>query len=267
MNEQIINYVDSLLTSAPDNRRIGEMREELIGDLTDKYNDLVERGLPPEQAFEKVITGIGDMQGLIEDLGREPAPALDMKNNKPLMHYLVGGASVLAGVLLFLIFTGFNWDWPGVIVSVLFLAFALGNFIYGAGLNQPVPYQKEDDSFVEEYKYKNSQPSRNARLRGAASGFLWVCVVIVYFLVSFLGNNWEYSWVIFLMGAVLQQVISAIFSDKKRALTSGMIYTTATIVYLILSFGTQAWHLTWLCWLGAVAVDQAIRFFRIWKEK
>ena len=268
MNEQILQHVETLFRDAPRKRHVSDIREELLSNMNEKYNDLIAQGRTPDEAFGVVAAGVGDIQSLIAEVGEGDFGGVREGRRKALQFYAAGGGLVVAGVLLFFLLMGLRVNnIPVTIVSAVTLSLGLASFIYGSGLKWPEPYQKEDDSFVEEYKQKHTTPSRNTRLRGAASSMLWISVVMLYFLISFLSNSWATTWVIFLVGAVLQQVVNSVFTDQKRVMTTGMVMTTAAILYLILSFGTGYWHLTWLIFLAAVAVDQGIRFMRIWGEK
>lgn len=41
MNERLRNKVDELFVNAPRTRRANDLKEELLANLTDKYNDLI----------------------------------------------------------------------------------------------------------------------------------------------------------------------------------------------------------------------------------
>lgn len=267
MNEQILHYVEGLFRDAPNKRRVSEIREELLSNMNDKYSDLLAQGKSPQEAFDEVVAGIGDIQGLIREISEGALADSKEIRQKALMYNAAGGGLMIAGILLFFLLLGLNANVLATILSTVMMAAGVAAFIYGSGIKQPEPYQKEDDSFVEEYKEKYAKPSRNTRLRSAATGLLWVTIVLCYFLISFLTDNWGNTWVLFLVGVVLQQVVNSIFSDQRRTLTTGMLLTSAVIIYLILSFGTGRWDITWLIFLAAVAADQAVRFIRVWREK
>lgn len=49
------------------------------------------------------------------------------------------------------------------------------------------------------------------------SGVLWLAIVIVYFLYSFMrgGSAWAYSWLIFLLGAVIEVIRDGIWKSRR----------------------------------------------------
>ena len=133
---------------------------------------------------------------------------------------------------------------------------------------QDFNYIKEDDSFVENFKEKISKGTHKVRLIGAASWLLWAVVLIAYFAVNFLFGAWATSWIIFVIGAVFQLAVISVLSEKsKKLLGTFLIYTVAAVIYLAVSFYLKnQWDKTWLIFLAAVAVQQGLRFFRIYKE-
>jgi len=194
MNEQIREYVNKLLKDAPQNRRIDELREELISGCMDKYEDLTGSGMNPEEAYRAVVAGIGDVDGLVQELSQS--------------------------------------------------------------------------TLVDELKATVTGKGKQAKLRAAASSSLWSLITIVYFLVSFATFRWDVTWMIFVFGAFLQCLISMAFSQKGSAMRgfSGMLWTGTVLLYLLISFFTHAWHISWLIFLIAVAVQQIIRLVRLWRD-
>jgi hypothetical protein len=133
------------------------------------------------------------------------------------------------------------------------------------GLIGKKTYKKADDSFVEEYKEKISKGGKHKRLTGAISSALWTLITVAYILVSFGTGAWHITWVIFLIGGILEQAMRSIISGKLY--TSGMIWSSATILYFLVSFTTGAWHVTWVVFLIAAAAQQFARAFKIWREE
>ncbi len=68
MHDKIRAHVEGLFEQAPRNRRTAELKDELIANLSDRYNDLVARGQDEFAAFSTVIDGIGDFDELITGL-------------------------------------------------------------------------------------------------------------------------------------------------------------------------------------------------------
>ena len=67
MREQLIQYVNLLFAGAPDS---DEIRQEILQNTLDRYDDLVSQGKSPEAAYRLAISGIGDIN---EILGSAPS--------------------------------------------------------------------------------------------------------------------------------------------------------------------------------------------------
>ena len=57
-----------MFENAPQTNRPRELKEELLANLMDKYNDLISSGKREEEAFNITISGIGDIDELVREL-------------------------------------------------------------------------------------------------------------------------------------------------------------------------------------------------------
>ena len=62
MKEKLIQYVN-LLFAGTDNS--DEIRDEILQNTLDRYEDLLEQGKSPEAAYRLAITGIGDINEIL----------------------------------------------------------------------------------------------------------------------------------------------------------------------------------------------------------
>jgi hypothetical protein len=67
-----------------------------------------------------------------------------------------------------------------------------------------------DDS--EEWKSANQQT--NLILKSVKS-ILWIIIVAVYLSISFIFQIWAYSWIIFIIGAAVEKIITLTFQLKE----------------------------------------------------
>ncbi|MDR0292525.1 MAG: permease prefix domain 1-containing protein [Oscillospiraceae bacterium] len=106
------------------------------------------------------------------------------------------------------------------------------------------------------------------RLLGPMSSSLWSLVVLGYLCLGFLFNLWHPGWLIFLFGALLQNLLTAAFtaSGRRKGPLTGALYISATIVFLIFGFGTSKWAVACLVFMLAVAIQQILRFIIIWRD-
>ncbi|MBE6594972.1 MAG: DUF4097 domain-containing protein [Ruminococcaceae bacterium] len=75
MKENLKNYLTSLFINARDTARNSALFEELLGNLCDRYDELIAEGAEPADAYAKAIGELGDIAPLIEK--NEPAPQDD----------------------------------------------------------------------------------------------------------------------------------------------------------------------------------------------
>lgn len=80
MNDRLKQHVNVLFAAAPKNQRAAEMKEELLANLNEKYDDLLEEGYDSTSAFHIALSGIGE----IDELFREFRTSEKNSHNIPL---------------------------------------------------------------------------------------------------------------------------------------------------------------------------------------
>ena len=271
MNENIKRHIDGLFSEAEITSQMLDIKEELLANLNDKYDDLVSQGKSEEEAFSLVISGIGDIQDLICDVSKDEAnsPLKIEKSRKIRSAFVSLGVSLyIMSLAIGFIFERFALEDMGFVVMVLIWAVATGLIVYGANVGKIV-YKKANDTFVEEYKEKLSKHDRRGKLRGAFSSSLWSLVVVVYLAVSFFTGLWAYTWIIFLLGSFLQQAVVFAFSGEKtrKNIWHGLLWNITLVVYFIISFGFNSWAFSWMIFPIAAAAGQMGRLVILWKSE
>ena len=66
MNDKIRNHINIIFAAAPKTTKATEMKEELLINLNDRYEDLLKSGYDSTSAFHIAISGIGDIDELFE---------------------------------------------------------------------------------------------------------------------------------------------------------------------------------------------------------
>jgi hypothetical protein len=176
MTERIKEHVDNLLKNAPRTRRIVDLHEELLSGCLDKYADLTASGASEEDAYNEVVSSIGDINELI---GATKQP----RSNAA----LIGAASSAIWPLAALIYLwlGFWWAlWhPGWLV---FIGFALIQLLIVAAL-APV-----------------------GRRVGPLTGALYVSATLIFLIFGFWTMHWAIACLVFVFAVAVQQVIRLI---------------------------------------------------------
>lgn len=212
MNRKIEAYVDSLFENAPKSKRNYELKEEILSNVNDKYNDLLQSGLDENDAYNMAVSNIGDIEDLIgNNFMKEEDEATRKKSAKiiaiAVMMYILCPIPVIIVEEVIP-----KFETIGIVMMFLLIASATGLLIYNQ-VSKP-RYYKMDDTMVEEFKEWKSINDQRYRTRRSIMSAIWPIITIIYFIVSFTYGNWATSWIIFLIGAAIEQVIKAYFDLK-----------------------------------------------------
>ena len=97
----------------------------------------------------------------------------------------------------------------GLTFMFILIAVATGLLVYRSSLRPGYRYEKVDDSMVEEFKQWHVENKQKKEKENAYVGAIWPIIVAVYFSISFTTGAWRITWVIFIIGAAIQQIIKA----------------------------------------------------------
>ena len=242
MKAKLKDYIDIIFTDAPQTYRAYELKEEMYTDLCEKYDDLITEGKTPAAAYHAVISGVGDISELIEELKREAGGTTESPRDgeKPpkqeryytpeeqetIRKYRSRGAIMTAiSVALYticwlpLVVLGALWDDVGGIVGlvVMFLIIAAAtalNIIHG--MTKPECLRNggsSDDDDDANRDHKSKKGSRHPVYK-AISSALWCLTVVVYLGISFWSGAWHITWLIFLIVTAIDNIIKACFDLK-----------------------------------------------------
>ncbi len=214
MSNKIRSKVDLLFADAPQTKKVFELKEELIVNLTEKYDDLVGLGKAPEDAYNSVIASIGDVDELIKGLRQNDVFNSEREEKERRKTALVVsgavGLYILSILALISIVEVFRAD--GVLALIVFLliaGFSTCMLIYHF-MSKP-KYIKADDTLVEEFKEWKQEHTKKNQLCKSLISIMWTLTVAIYLFISFTMGIWAYSWIIFIIGAVVDQIIRLVF--------------------------------------------------------
>ena len=224
MNERIVRHMDMLFDTAPRTRKTLELKQEMTQNANDKYQDLLAEGYSEEDAYQNVISSIGDVGELFEDL-EEKTPYIMSeadRKKKALITSISVGLYILAGVVFFLCQwldelpgSGFmNYGTLGLALAAAICIVPTCLLVYVSNLYPN--YKKEDDSMVEEYKEVTSTGKREKAIMGAVSTIIWTITIMLYFIISLTTLAWHITWIIFLMGGCVEAIAVLLFNLKRE---------------------------------------------------
>lgn len=123
----------------------------------------------------------------------------------------------------------------------------------------------------EELERKDRDKGRKKleRILEKISTCMWLCTVIVYFIFSFTYGGWHLSWLIFLWSSIGQVILDMIKKYNrgrplKKVMKSGIsnvFWIIITIIYIMSSFTSGAWHLTWLIFIFGALIQTFFGIF------
>lgn len=219
MYEKLQVRIDGLFENAPKNNRARELKEELLANLIDKYNDLIEKGKEEDEAVSLAVASIGDVDELIRglrqnDIFDKEQLKKDREKSAILVAsavgmYIMGVVVLILGCEVFMM----NED-IAVCIMLTIDALATGLIVYNS-ISRP-KYVKEDNTVVEEFKEWKSSNEKNNSIVQSIRSMMWCLILAIYFLISFKFYIWSYSWIIFFVGVAIDRMISLIF-DLRRA--------------------------------------------------
>ncbi len=219
MNEKLRLYVEELFKEAPKTKQTIEIKEEILQNTIDRYNDLIAEGKTEEAAYNISVAGIGDVSRLLADITPIESPQYtseEIEKNAKKRSILLS-ISVMLYILsivpvIFLDETRFSETLSPAIMFII-IAIATGLIIYRSGIS--LKYNKSDGTVVEDFKeWKRETQEKNTVLK-AINIAIWVITLAVYFTVSFITGAWHISWLIFPIGGFIDGMVNGIFDLLK----------------------------------------------------
>lgn len=213
MKENIRKEVNILFENAPNTKRANDLKDEIISNAEDKYEDLIKQGKSDEEALQTVLQEIGNVDELIGELNK----------NNPIHNQSVGEArkktglivSICVGLYIVSIIACVVLDelgMPDFITASSFLAIAgVATCVLIYHFMTKPKYTKYEDTMVEEFKEWKGKKDKNKEIKKAIDSILWTLTVIIYLIVSFTFGIWYISWIIFLIATLVENIIKLMF--------------------------------------------------------
>ena len=210
MRDQLIQYV-SLLFAGTENCE--DIRQEILQNTLDRYDDLVAQGKSPESAYRQAISGIGDISEILSGeqtftaspRTNEPEPEADTPTKKLLRTIAIALYILCAAPLIIL--SEFGMDNLGLCCTLAVVAVATVLILLGKK-NGPGEDTQEHTDYAQA---QETSESPRQELRKSIKSLIWAIGLAAYFIVSFSTGAWYVTWVIFpIIGAVQGLVIACL---------------------------------------------------------
>ncbi|HHT95031.1 MAG TPA: permease prefix domain 1-containing protein [Clostridia bacterium] len=208
MENKLKAYVNNLFRDAPATAKAYEVKEEILQNLKDKYNDLVTEGKSKEEAYKIAVESIGDLSELFAELEKEITPD-DSKRQKYLaLRAVVAMIFVLAAVPVVMALS-YRSVLINIMIAVILVAIGVILAIYNR-TNKPGYTQ------ISTQTDRMAEIERKRSIRKSVSGFLWLIILIMYFIISFQTHAWHLTWLIFLFGAAVECILDIWLGKAKK---------------------------------------------------
>ena len=220
MEDKLRDYVEGLFAGTALTRKAVELKEEMIQNLNDKYNDLIAEGRSPEASYNIAVAGIGDVSGLISELEHETITTFDIdryesaKTRSAMLTAMAVTIYILSVLPLIILSTFSASAWKiGVPLMFIMVAGATGLLVYN-NMTKP-KIRKGSDTIVEEFREWQTGAHDRKALRRSISAAMWSLITVLYFIVSFWTGAWHVTWIVFLIGAAIEAIINVFLALRK----------------------------------------------------
>lgn len=209
MEIKLKEYVNNLFLGKHMSNQTKFLKENLLKNSLKFYNDLINSNLTENEAYEKTISYINDMYNLVNinqhSLEEDPHP----QKKSAILTSIAVMLYILCPVPI-IVFESFGYYFEifGLVLLFVMIAIATGLLIYNSMIKK-----KYFHNNLYDYKYEYS---KYYKLRKSISSIIWILIVALYLFISFRYMIWSYSWIIFLIGAAIEQVLKAYFDYKEE---------------------------------------------------
>ncbi len=256
MRNKLICYVNSIFEGIPNTPEVQELREEILQNTLDRYDEECTRGVSETVAYNVAVMSIGDTDELLAAY-RKPK-----KEKKSSRRVCVAIAIALYILCVVPPAVADEMGWPealGVSLMFLMIAAATALIILSGGREKPaapkasapqgVPVQPAAQP-VQAASAQEERSSAVKILRGVLTPLYWLAAVGLFLAAGFAGY-WYVAWVIFIAAGAVGDVITGIVYMAKgryglKKFIEGLMLLAAVAIYLKISAASGAWVVTWL---------------------
>lgn len=214
MDDKLRRYIEGLFKDVPQSKNMVELKEEMLQNLIEKYQDLIKEGKAEEAAYNIAVAGIGDISSLIGDMNQMSNVDRNAEKQKAAMLTSIAVMLYILSIVPLLLFVQTSLSlFSGVIGFVVMVTFATGILVYN-NMTKNKNYSSEG-TMVEEFKEWQTNKSNKKLARVSISIALWSMIITLYFIISFSTFAWYITWVIFIIGIAIEALLNIFFLMKK----------------------------------------------------
>ena len=209
MREQLSSYVNLLFAGTTDTE---DIKQEILQNTLDRYDDLVAQGKAPEAAYRLAISGIGDINEILGQEKPEPVVAQsapeskeDEKKAKTLRAAAIG-MYIACPIPLFAI-----GDELGLCLMLLLIASATALIIM-SGKKEPEPIHTSPVTYSSQSTRRSPETQKLMKAIGLVN---FVIFLAIYLVMSFLTGAWIITWILWPLSSCIYGLIVACIDLKE----------------------------------------------------
>lgn len=210
MREQLTQYVELLFAGAPGSE---EIKEEILQNTLDRYDDLIAQGKVPEAAYRLAIAGIGDINEILGSSQPEPEYAEIPRQTQPeptdspwkkTVRAIAIGLYIISVIPLFILSEA-GYDTLGLCATLSIVAVATVAIVMAG--------KKEPDDEDQEPAVSTPRQELDKSIRA----LIGIATLAVYLILSFSTGAWFITWLIFPISGAVKGLIKAVLDLKEAA--------------------------------------------------
>lgn len=207
MREQLIQYVELLFAGAPET---SEIKQEILQNTLDRYDDLVSQGKSPQAAYSLSISGIGDISELLASVPENtPAPQINTAQpavpmwKKPLRAIAI--FLYIISIIPLIVLSEMHMDTLGLCATISIVAVATVAIIISSTGKQEQAKKEEKQEVL----------TPRQEMKKAIQKTISTVGLVAYFVISFATGAWHITWLIFPIIAAIEGVVNACLDLKE----------------------------------------------------
>ncbi len=204
MREQLTQYVSLLFAGTTD---CDDVRQEILQNTLDRYDDLIAQGKTPEAAYRLAIAGIGDIGEILGGgasqntygSGEPYRPEDPLGEGDSYVKKILRTVAVALFILCpvpILVLCEMGMDALGICGTLTFVA--AGTVLMILGKKSPVESRQTHQAQREKHFSPTGELHKSVKNLVSAIG------LALYFIISFATGAWYITWVIFLLIPAIQ---------------------------------------------------------------
>lgn len=240
MHDEIREYIEGQFRGIPETDQTAEMREEILRNTIDRFDELCAEGMSEYEAYYKAIHSVGDVKEMFSSSGStaDDTPDYSAYADEIREYKRSRAVTLSAAIVLYIlcivppiIFTGTSMqDTLGPILMFVMIAVATALLIYraktadgqledimryGGVSDESGDYSAEDsrsDRRVQrraDHRRKDNKKRWHSHALRTLKGTIESLNVAAYLVVSFFTGAWHITWLMFVISWAVGNVIKA----------------------------------------------------------